>query len=93
MLKIQGSHTQYVEFQVTESEVLEQAMLLVRKSVGLHTGHFLSANKLEVRYDDPHHRHGSISEYTLREATAADLEAFATIAYLSNLERSLSRKP
>lgn len=92
MPKMNGSHTLHVEFEVSNSELLDEAMLLVRKDVGLGTQHFLSADKLEVRYDDPHWRHGSVSEYTLRQATAVDLEAFAVISYLSALRSRLRDK-
>ena len=38
--------------------------------------------KVLLKYDDPNHRHGSVSEYTLREATEADLAVFQVLTMI-----------
>jgi hypothetical protein len=82
-MKIKATQVQAVEVEVSEVEILEHAMRIVRNRAGIQHGDFLKDGK--VMYDDPDHRHGSISEYERRVATESDLEAFAVIKHLHGL--------
>ena len=43
--------------------------------------------KIVVKEDDPYHRHGSISEEYVRDATEIDIHIFAVLKHLKDMKK------
>jgi hypothetical protein len=84
MVRLQGTQRVETSVEVSESQILEEAERITRKRRNINPEDFLKG--INIMYDDPDHRHGSITEYVLRKATAADLIAFDIIGYLDQLK-------
>lgn len=84
---IKGFETKEVELRVSEYEVLDHAIRVVRSHNGIGIDDFLKDGN--IMYDDPGHRHGSIDEIVRRKATPSDIIAFGVINQLHQLRLKL----
>lgn len=85
MVRLKGTQSIETSINVSETQILEEAETIIRKYGNIKPHDFLKG--VNIMYDDPYHRHGSISEYTRRLAEPQDLETFRVLGYLKDLQK------
>lgn len=85
MAKLQGVKTERIDLEISNFDIVNTAHQLLLIHYGL-INQFLSADKKEIREDDPHY-HGSVTDHFVRAATAHDVRVFEAASVLFDLTR------
>lgn len=85
-MRVKQSRTVYEEVELSEDAV--KSVTIDRLSQLLNGGEYLRTEKgkIYLKQDDPDHRHGSISEVIVREATELDIAVIKVIRTLKGKE-------
>ena len=90
-MKVKQWKEVYQEFELTDKAALEVAIKQLEQLVS--PGEYIrevkvgKETKLVLKQDDPDHRHGSISEEYVRDATELDVAVFAVLKALRQKAR------
>ena len=78
-MEVTIASTTYQKVKLTDEQVRDAAELYLMSLV--RPGEYLRdvGGTIQLKYDDPDHRHGSISELYVRDATPLDIAVFGIL--------------